>query len=490
MAKYYISDTNTSQEDHSSVDLQPPTPTATSQAPADIVTVNTQFYKTRPRWTNKLIREKLTITDLELDSTIYNGREAFQRYIRDLCPKDNARSEFAQEVCNAIGSTKGYEIPKLQAFVLKVFPPIHVRTDQCLGLMTGDIIPQFKVTKPEGTVVFECVCCAYWEVMSGQKCKSKDKKSIGISQTYVHGTSTFHKNAVSFLFGHDDLGRTPMERYIRVQHPAPAKCFHVYEPWIVSQYQDKPDQIHQQQYKTTLKQHPELQCTRHEECSDYQVWKKVHKVDFEKIKELTPPTKAIYVPSITGTLTVKGQKVHVNGSIKSIFPLCTDTVGKNNKHFRSSNCQKLYNYLSNNLKKPRKLPVGDRISRQGMRNDYLTTPERAEKLKKDKIVVIQVQKENRDLKRQLQSTEDWENVLSKHCDTQNEAKLISDLHDLFRQDVVEKNPVQLVVLQNLVGKLKSGRNHHFNRTSKRIAKMHKNWLGETHYSVLKVSVFE
>ena len=135
-----------------------------------------------------------------------------------------------------------------------------------------------------------------------------------------------------------------------------------------------------------------------------------------------------------------------------------------------------------------KLDIGTRIGKKGMRDDYLSASEISVKKQNTVASSIAMKKENRELRRQLieaESNEAWVNRLYSDCVQEDKAQLLVDCKEFFQQNTQEDKMIQIEVLKNLVGKLKSGKNHKFTNTIKDIAKMHKNWLGESHYAILK-----
>ena len=102
-----------------------------------------------------------------------------------------------------------------------------------------------------------------------------------------------------------------------------------------------------------------------------------------------------------------------------------------------------------------------------------------------KISLRKAQKELKNMQRS--KPEDWSKALISSVANEDESRFITDCLDLFRQGVSQSNPLQVAVVQNLVGKLKSGHNHHYSDIIKRVATLYKNWLGETNYAVLSVT---
>ena len=84
------------------------------------------------------------------------------------------------------------------------------------------------------------------------------------------------------------------------------------------------------------------------------------------------------------------------------------------------------------------------------------------------------------------SSKDWEDLLVKSCLKKDEAKLVVDFTSLLKENISEKNPIQVDVIRNRVGKLKSKNNHHYIETIKDISALHKNKLGTRNYQILPI----
>ena len=82
------------------------------------------------------------------------------------------------------------------------------------------------------------------------------------------------------------------------------------------------------------------------------------------------------------------------------------------------------------------------------------------------------------------SSKDWEDLLVESCLKKDEAKLVVDLTSLLKENISEKNPIQVDVIRNMVGKIKSKNNHHYIETIKDISALHKNKLGTRNYQIL------
>ena len=118
-----------------------------------------------------------------------------------------------------------------------------------------------------------------------------------------------------------------------------------------------------------------------------------------------------------------------------------------------------------------------------MRHSYFTTDERKEKDKSEELMKVSMEKENRDLKKKLKTSTDMLEEFKGLAKTPEQVDLV---HEIARVLNEHNGSVQVDMINNLMGKLKSGRNHHFHEQLKEVSKMFKNWLGDGHYAVLQV----
>ena len=129
---------------------------------------------------------------------------------------------------------------------------------------------------------------------------------------------------------------------------------------------------------------------------------------------------------------------------------------------------------------------GKRLSAVGMRKSYLSKAEIQDLASRD-------QKESAVLRHSLyiataakRSSEAWIEELDESCTKNDEVQFIKDCIALFKQRDSDEFPVQMKVIQNLIGKLRRGRNQHYGELIKTISKMYKNCLGSSNYAVLQV----
>ena len=416
----------------------------------------------------------------------------FEQYISNSLSKSIGFE--AEQLRRQIIETKGVSMTKLQAFSLHVFPAIKIKTKRCTGLKAGDTLPQFIVNRNKSKYTFKCITCKYYEQATNNKCKSQSKTFEGVKQMYAHGSSQFHNQGLQILCDLTesvDSGKCNneiMARFLGKQLSLETACLHVFKPDIVNEFKD--DQfIHRMSVKKLYNCNEDLHCKEHESCSDYRVWKVVHTDKYNTLKA-RQHQQAIHLPLVK-SVKINGVEINIDGVIQSVYPSCTGSASPSGPHpFQCKNCHKQEQYLKNLIQKRQKskLELGTRIGKKGMRDDYLSASELSVKKQNTVISRITMKKENHELRRQLneaESNESWVSRLYSDCIHEDKAQLLVDCNELFQRKEQEDKIIQIEVLKNLVGKLKSGRNHKFTDNIKSIAKMHKNWLGESHYAVLK-----
>ena len=82
------------------------------------------------------------------------------------------------------------------------------------------------------------------------------------------------------------------------------------------------------------------------------------------------------------------------------------------------------------------------------------------------------------------SPKEWEQSLHAACLNGEDLRLVVNLVCLLRMGVSERDPVQVMVIRNLVSKLQRANNHNYLNLVKDISGLFKNELGPTNYSLL------
>ncbi len=221
--------------------------------------------------------------------------------------------------------------------------------------------------------------------------------------------------------------------------------------------------------------------TSHGNCDKYQVWKKLHPDEYQRIKSWCDDNpRSVYVNFLT-PINIQGK--NIKGAIKSCDPPCLGIASASGPHpYTCTSCQSQMRDIESHLRKrqDRRYTSGERIGRVGFRHSYATkfeTRSALQKSSKQPSHVSCVESEP--------STGAWEHLLMSSCLKNDHKQLVKDLVKLFEKDIDSEKPVQYTVLKNLVGQLNRGRNHHFTDDMKRVSKMYRHKLGRTNYELFK-----
>ena len=266
---------------------------------------------------------------------------------------------------------------------------------------------------------------------------------------------------------------------------------HLYYPGVVEEFKTD-SQIRRLTPKTLFLKHVKQNmplCSQHSDCKVYSVWKQRHPQEHQKIKEgcSAAAPRSVYLP-INTTLNDGGNEVTINGTIKSLDPLCSGRAQTVGRHpLVCDNCYSQLRELNDCIRKRKhaKLPLsGTRMGAPGFRKGYATKQEKEDELRKSQVENKLLQSTSQVLKKAVSLKTDWKVRLWEACKNDDQAKLITDLMQLFQEDVDEKNQVQIKIIENIVGKLKRHNNHHYVGIIKDVAAMHRNRLGRTNYGLL------
>ncbi|KAJ7352805.1 hypothetical protein OS493_033867 [Desmophyllum pertusum] len=274
----------------------------------------------------------------------------------------------------------------------------------------------------------------------------------------------------------------------------PSDCLHFFEEsHIVETFKDDPV-IRRVTTKTLFDRARERGCYQcfkelsdHEKCRTFAAWKNKHKEEAVLLGE-TRPVRAVYV-LLNREVNYKGCKMFIKGAIKSLDPPCTGKSSGNTKHpLTCNNCFKQQQYLCDLYKKRSQASYSadeNRLGKKGFRINYASRNELENELE-------HLQNQNQNLRKTVtvfmkkeRNSTSWEEFLHESCKQDYQEKLIVDLLHLFQHDIDQKKPLQTMILQNLVGKLRGTVNHRYIPIIKMIGKLHKIRLGETNYDLTK-----
>jgi hypothetical protein len=226
----------------------------------------------------------------------------------------------------------------------------------------------------------------------------------------------------------------------------------------------------------------------HEKCSTYVGWKKMHTIDASALKnEAASIYKSVFVPVFKDVL-IHGKPVKISGGIKSLDPPCKGEALSYGDHpYTCDNCFYQLRDLKDTL---RHRHVG---SLEGKRNRLGLKGFNKRYAKKGEMVdALEVETQRRKLAegtvkqmvRRTLSQSEWEDSLHEACLNGEDQKLAIDLVRLMKMGISKSKPIQIMVLRNLVSKLKKGNNHHYVDRVKDISGLFKNELGPTNYALL------
>ena len=447
--------------------------------------------KNQRAWLNMDILKNFTVG--VINNTCDKKFTSIEEYLQAAIPKPVNPRKARLDIFNKSGYSekKCLNETRLCAFSAHMFPPMTVKTTEHEYVL-GDVFPQFYVEKErKGKFVFRCTICKIYENGTGNKCKSSSLCFDGISQAIDHGKSGYHSKAITyFVNGRRQMMQPPTKDGILIfpiVQPGgkitKTRCYYVHEEGLVKFYENKSC-INRMKGKKLFALRTDLHCKDHKNCSDYNTWKEMHP---DKNKELLK--KEIGQASfqyLNDKIYKNGKWVQLTGGIRSDYPQCTGSAYSGGEYaYTCKNCQSLVKELRRLMKttSQAKLEVGNREGKQGMRLGYLDASEKNEKMHMDKRLNTDLAKENQNLKKEL---EGWNTKFEKSVLVDNESQFCKDLNRLLQSGKADENPLQMNILENLTSKLLRGKNHKYCDSIMKVARMQRNWLGESNYSLIQV----
>ena len=191
---------------------------------------------------------------------------------------------------------------------------------------------------------------------------------------------------------------------------------------------------------------------------------------------------------MSGVINVHGRDVKIYGGIKSLDPPCLEEAMSHGKNpFTCLNCAKQERELKNTLLHRLRGSLHgneNRLGLGGFNKRYARKGELEEALNKEGQRRKAAEKQVKEIARIQLAPKDIEACLLDSCFAGDEQKLIIDLVRLFKSNIVQKKPVQILVLKNLVSKLLRNNNHRYVSLIKDLSGVFKNELGPVNYSML------
>lgn len=272
------------------------------------------------------------------------------------------------------------------------------------------------------------------------------------------------------------------------------RCFYLWDSEVVKDFANDvqirrctPKKLFQERLKngslTSCKGVP-----GHEECSTYSIWKTKHEAEASMLKEEAhSKSRSTYI-ALSKEVVANGKVVHIRGGIKSLDLPCKEEALSAGKHpYTCDNCYLQLCELQDTLRHRKKGSLENAQNRLGLRGfnkRYAKKGEVANALEIKYQCRRAAEAKVKQLVRISLSPRQWEERLHDSCLNGEDQRLAIDLVRLLKMGISEKNPVQMLVIRNLVSKLKSANNHHYVDLVKDISGLFKNELGPTNYSLL------
>lgn len=169
------------------------------------------------------------------------------------------------------------------------------------------------------------------------------------------------------------------------------QCHYLWIPEVVNHFKDDR-QIRRNTakglFRKLIRQNG-IKCIKkgHSSCRNYFKWKTLHPQEFQSIKEKCENCpKSVYIPN-PAIVLLDGQKVEVEGGIKSLDPPCLSFAYNAGEHpFTWKNCHEQLRDLKNLIRKRTKATYEiernkTRVGLKGFRNGYAKHGEELKALK-------------------------------------------------------------------------------------------------------------
>ena len=272
-------------------------------------------------------------------------------------------------------------------------------------------------------------------------------------------------------------------------------CHHLCDPEVVENFKDdkqirclsvKSIFLHEVRVNT-------INCRElgHSGCLELDSFKRLHTDLYkELLKKSHSSFRSVYVPN-PSKLKIGNDIISIEGGITSLDPPCQQNAVNVGDHpftcnnFHHQLCDLKFLIIKRRSSVYHNLPC--RVGKNGFCLSYARHNEALLALECQKLENIEVRKVAHQALTELKakrSSKDWEDLLVESCLKKDEAKLGVNLTSFLKENIAEKNPIQVDVIRNMAGKLKSKNYHHYIETIKDISALHKNKLGTRNYQIL------
>uniref|UniRef100_A0A7M5V3V3 Ubiquitin-like protease family profile domain-containing protein n=2 Tax=Clytia hemisphaerica TaxID=252671 RepID=A0A7M5V3V3_9CNID len=428
--------------------------------------------------------------------------QSFEDFLDSQLPDYDNVPQKLQELVQSAKANKDPAELKMKAFLCGSFPPIltgNTAHKTIIDLAPNIQFPQFSVLSYANNLRFACNVCkvfAPYAQLHGRSCMVGTGEFVGFRQVYEHALSAHHNYVIDYLMEKNDLDDflpKKSEKVVTDFFPVERKgsrvaCHYLWQHDIVNCFRDDR-RIRTKQAETLFKERkPWKRCLKekgHKNCVNFKFWQQLHSREARNYWE-NDSSRSVFVPGETKIL-IGGKCVELNGGIKSLDPVCTGLAVSNGDHpYTCKNCYSQRGDLKGLMKKRKKsklTTLENRVGKSGFNKRFATKTEEAERVKQMEVRLKILNKEIK-FNRVQNEKKTWEQMILRSCSDGNVKKLIVDLASLMQQEN-KRDSIQMEILQNIVGKLKSGVNHKYTNLIKDVAVLYKNKLGVTSYSDLK-----
>ena len=214
----------------------------------------------------------------------------------------------------------------------------------------------------------------------------------------------------------------------------------------------------------------------------------MHKVEADALQdEANSSHKSVFIP-VFKQVIINGKPFQINGAIKSLDPPCEGEASSHGEHpYTCTNCFRQMRDLKNTLQHRRSGSLDDKANRLGLKGfnkRYARRGEMMNALDEESQRRKLAETEVKELVRKTLSPRDWEECLHQACLNGEDQMLVINLVRLMKSGISARNPMQILILKNLVSKLQKGNNHRYVDLVKDVSGLFKNELGLTNYALL------
>ena len=242
--------------------------------------------------------------------------------------------------------------------------------------------------------------------------------------------------------------------------------------------------------RNIVKRKSRWRCDKHQDCSNYSIWKKRHPSRATLLKKKVKRLQKCVYEHLDRSIMVNNKKTRIKGTIRSLIPKCQKKAKSYGVHPHiCNNCHAQHKYLKMKLKK-RSAAVysrGYRYGKRGVRKDYLTQDELCGGANDEVAKRKGMEKDHKKFVKQSKATQ-IENQLFTSCVEGDDEKFLYDLHQLIEDKRLTADDIHLEIIKNLTAKLQQKRRHHYSELVLNVSRLTRNLLGRANYQAIAVCI--